>query len=206
MARSSATAPTTPRAAALRPAIRPNTAPDSVLPQALAWAPRVDGGLRRRWLSTSTARLAPEQRHQRTPVDALGPEFLERRFGPSVRLSFSAFMLLLAVLVKISVSLWAAAVVLEGLIPDVSLGTHFFQDLMEAHIHPLNLNLDDPDGIFRRDFFYETPNHLADILPAETGLQAALRLVRVEDFRPGWRLSLVMNDEVGKAVAYLRKS
>ena len=44
------------------------------------------------------------------------PEFLERRFGPSVRLSFSAFMLLLAVLVKISVSLWAAAVVLEGLL------------------------------------------------------------------------------------------
>ncbi len=44
------------------------------------------------------------------------PEFLERRFGSSVRLSFSAFMLLLAVLVKISVSLWAAAVVLEGLL------------------------------------------------------------------------------------------
>lgn len=39
------------------------------------------------------------------------PEFLERRFGPSVRLAFSAFMVLLSVLAKISISLWAASLV-----------------------------------------------------------------------------------------------
>lgn len=39
------------------------------------------------------------------------PEFLERRFGPGVRLCFSAFMVLLSVLAKISISLWAASLV-----------------------------------------------------------------------------------------------
>ena len=39
------------------------------------------------------------------------PEFLERRFGSGVRLCFSAFMVLLSVLAKVSISLWAASLV-----------------------------------------------------------------------------------------------
>jgi solute:Na+ symporter, SSS family len=41
------------------------------------------------------------------------PEFLERRFDPSVRLSFSAFMVVLSVLAKVSISLWAASLVFK---------------------------------------------------------------------------------------------
>jgi solute:Na+ symporter, SSS family len=44
------------------------------------------------------------------------PEFLERRFGPSVRLAFSAFMVVLSVLAKISISLWAASLVFHELL------------------------------------------------------------------------------------------
>jgi len=40
------------------------------------------------------------------------PEFLERRFGPSVRLAFSLFMIVLSVLAKVSISLWAASLVM----------------------------------------------------------------------------------------------
>jgi SSS family solute:Na+ symporter len=43
------------------------------------------------------------------------PEFLEKRFSKGVRLFFSAFMVLLSVLTKISISLWAAAIVFEDL-------------------------------------------------------------------------------------------
>ena len=96
----------------------------------------------------------------------------------------------------------------KGVGPDLepSFGTHFFQDLMEARIYPLNLNLDDHDCTFRRDFFYKSPNHLADYLPsANAVLLRTLRLVRVDDFRPGHSLSLVMNDTLGKAVAFLKK-
>lgn len=40
------------------------------------------------------------------------PEFLERRFGPSVRMTFSLFMIVLSVLAKISISLYASSLVL----------------------------------------------------------------------------------------------
>ena len=40
------------------------------------------------------------------------PEFLEKRFGPSVRMTFSLFMIVLSVLAKVSISLWAASKVM----------------------------------------------------------------------------------------------
>ena len=95
----------------------------------------------------------------------------------------------------------------KGIGPDLepSFGTHFFQDLMEAHIYPLNVNLDDRDSIFNRFFFDKTPNRLPDFLAADEILLRSLRLLKVDDFRPGHSLSLVMNDDVGKAVAFLRE-
>lgn len=57
------------------------------------------------------------------------PEFLERRFGPSVRMTFSLFMIVLSVLAKVSISLWAASLVMTpvfGLTNGVNLfGVHF---------------------------------------------------------------------------------
>ena len=49
-----------------------------------------------------------------------------------------------------------------GLAPEPSFGTHFFQDLVEANIYPLAVYLDDEDVVFNRDFFYKTPNQLAE--------------------------------------------
>ena len=39
------------------------------------------------------------------------PEFLERRFSPGVRLLFSGLMVVLSVLTKVSISLWASSIV-----------------------------------------------------------------------------------------------
>jgi len=58
------------------------------------------------------------------------PEFLERRFGPSVRMTFSLFMIVLSVLAKVSISLWAASLVLApvfGLTQGV--------DIMGVHVN-----------------------------------------------------------------------
>ncbi len=44
------------------------------------------------------------------------PEFLEKRFGPSVRLLFSAMMIILSVLTKISISLWASSIVFSEIL------------------------------------------------------------------------------------------
>jgi SSS family solute:Na+ symporter len=44
------------------------------------------------------------------------PEFLEQRYGPGIRLFFSGFMMILSVLTKISISLWASALVFSNLL------------------------------------------------------------------------------------------
>jgi hypothetical protein len=92
-----------------------------------------------------------------------------------------------------------------GSAPEPSFGTHFFQDLMEANIFPLGVYLDDADVIFNRDFFYKTPNRLSKWINADADLKKCLRLVRVSDFKPGHHIDLVMNDDVGKAVAFLHE-
>jgi hypothetical protein len=96
----------------------------------------------------------------------------------------------------------------KGVGPDLepSFGTHFFQDLVESNIYPLNVNLDEHDTVFNRGFFYKTPNHLPDFLHLEEGLLDALRLIKVEDFSPGCSMTLIMNDEVGKALAFLQEN
>jgi hypothetical protein len=63
-----------------------------------------------------------------------------------------------------------------GTDPEPSFGTHFFQDLMEARIFPLAVNLDDLGTVFNRSFFNSTPNHLLEKIPCnEKAIQNCLR-------------------------------
>lgn len=94
-----------------------------------------------------------------------------------------------------------------GSAPEPSFGTHFFQDLVESQIYPLAIFLDDPSAVLNREFFYETPNRLAEFLPGavqpDWPLAGSLRLIAVNDFRQNAVLRLVMDDDKGRAVAYL---
>ncbi len=95
----------------------------------------------------------------------------------------------------------------KGIGPELepSFGTHFFQDLVELNIYPLNVNLDDHGTVFNRDFFYKTPNHFSEFVRSDEGILDALRLIKVDDYCPGYSMTLVMNDDVGKALAFLRE-
>ncbi|MFZ5820414.1 MAG: PEP/pyruvate-binding domain-containing protein [Chloroflexota bacterium] len=90
-----------------------------------------------------------------------------------------------------------------GASPEPSFGTHFFQDLMEAHIYPLAVFLDDKDARFNHDFFYKTPNRLLKFIAVDKRLTRTLRLLAVKDYRPGHHMDLVMDGQKGRAVAYL---
>ncbi len=91
-----------------------------------------------------------------------------------------------------------------GLPPEPSLGTHFFQDLIESGIYPLAINLDNPGSTFRREFFYDTPDRLSEFLEIPADLAGSLRLVRVADYRAGNHLEIVMSDDKGVALAFLQ--
>jgi hypothetical protein len=88
--------------------------------------------------------------------------------------------------------------------PEPSFGTHFFQDLVEANIFPLAIFLDDEDVVFNRDFFYSTPNQLAELAPRDASLADSLRLIKVTSFKPGAKLELVMDSSKKQAVAFLK--
>jgi hypothetical protein len=93
-----------------------------------------------------------------------------------------------------------------GPAPEPSLGTHFFQDLLEAQIYPLAILIDQPESVFQPAFFHHAPSCLGDFIPANEKLKSQLRLIRVSDFRNGHTLRLLMDESHSTAIAYLIKT
>lgn len=92
-----------------------------------------------------------------------------------------------------------------GTAPEPSYGTHFFQDLIESKIFPLAVHLDDEDALFNRAFFYDTPNRVATWLPEAEVADGALRLIAVDDVKRDATISLIMDSEAGRALAFLNQ-
>jgi hypothetical protein len=65
----------------------------------------------------------------------------------------------------------------EDLVPDVSLGTHFFNDLVEMDILYLALFPGRPDHLLSRRFFEESPNRLAELAPDAARWVDAVRVI-----------------------------
>ncbi len=87
-------------------------------------------------------------------------------------------------------------------VPDVSFGTHFFQDLVESGIRYLPLYPDDEGVKFNEKFLGESRNTLADHCPECAGLTGALRVIDVPEATGGKVLRVVMNADQGMAVGY----
>jgi hypothetical protein len=92
-----------------------------------------------------------------------------------------------------------------GHAPEASYGTHFFQDLVEAHIYPLPLYPDDPDVVFNWDFFRQAPDVLPQILPdTPERLSVALKVIDVPAAAAGRHLTIAMSSEQDRALGYLK--
>ncbi len=86
---------------------------------------------------------------------------------------------------------------------DVSFGTHFFQDLVEAKIRYLPLYPDDPGVLFNEHFLKSSPNVLADLLPDCAHLSDTIRLIDVPSTVDGQVLRVLFNAELDEAVGIL---
>jgi hypothetical protein len=91
----------------------------------------------------------------------------------------------------------------NGVTPEVSYGTHFFQDLVERNIYPLSLYPDDPTNVFNRTFVNQAPNVLASLLPNDSAYGAYVKVINVPEVSEGKYLRVVMNAEESQALAYL---
>lgn len=90
--------------------------------------------------------------------------------------------------------------------PEPSLGTHFFQDLMEAHIYPLAVPLDNENTYFNWEFLNQAPNVILDFLDVDETIAGCIRLIDIQEFRSGYHIELIMDDEQGQAIAFLAES
>ncbi len=92
----------------------------------------------------------------------------------------------------------------DGFCPEVSFGTHFFQDLVEANIHYLPLYPDEPGNRFNQAFFHQSSNVLGKLLPADAEFDRDIRVMHVPAVSNGRKLTIAMDGETDAAVAYLK--
>ena len=88
-------------------------------------------------------------------------------------------------------------------VPDLSFGTHFFQDLVEAGIRYLPLYPDDPDVAWQGLFFQRSDNILGELLPSFAYLSEVLRVIDVPRQTDGQVLRILCNAEQELAVGVL---
>ena len=91
----------------------------------------------------------------------------------------------------------------DGVFPEASYGTHFFQDLVEAEIFPLILYPQDPETLFDLEFFRDAPNVLAELLPDDADYADDVKVIDVLGSTGKW-LEVIMNGAKEEALGYLR--
>ncbi len=91
----------------------------------------------------------------------------------------------------------------SGYVPEVSFGTHFFQDLVEDDIAYLPLYPDEEGNQFNCPFFMESANALADVVPGDAQFAEEVHLIHVPTVANGANLHVAMDGETDQAIAYL---
>ena len=85
-------------------------------------------------------------------------------------------------------------------IPDLSFGTHFFQDLVEASIRYLPLYPDEEGNIFNDNFFNNSKNIFHDLINEYAQLKDTIKVIDVMKSAEGMILKVLMNADLDKAV------
>jgi len=91
----------------------------------------------------------------------------------------------------------------DGYVLEVSYGTHFFQDLIEANIAYLPLYPDDRRNRFNEAFLAGSPNALPELVPNAEALASVVRVVHIPAVADGRLMRVVMDSRVDEALAYL---
>ncbi len=74
----------------------------------------------------------------------------------------------------------------EGLTPELSLGTHFFNDLVDLEIGYMGVSPGRPGSVLNTELLAECPNRLADLLPDQAHHSGLIRVIDTEDLGGRW--------------------
>jgi hypothetical protein len=85
-------------------------------------------------------------------------------------------------------------------VPELSFGTHFFQDLVESDIRYIPLYPDEPEGFLDETFLRRAPNLLARMIPEFGGLADVVHVIEVAHEGGERVLRILMNADLDEAV------
>ncbi len=88
-------------------------------------------------------------------------------------------------------------------VPELSFGTHFFQDLVEAGIRYLPLYPDEQGLLFNELFFLRSRNVLPVLLPEYAHLEDVVRVIDIPSEQPDQVCHVLMNAELDEAFGIL---
>ena len=91
----------------------------------------------------------------------------------------------------------------EGLVPDVSLGTHFFNDLVEMDMIYLAIHPNQEHHTYNVEFLETAPNHLLEVLPEAVDWEKAIRVIASGRNQDGLKIFLNVDALQQKAMCYL---
>ena len=91
----------------------------------------------------------------------------------------------------------------NGYVPELSFGTHFFQDLVESGIFYLPLYPEEEGNVFNQEFLTQQTNALASLLPDYADMNDVVQVIDVAKAANGKRLQLYMNGEQSEALAFI---
>lgn len=91
----------------------------------------------------------------------------------------------------------------DGSTPEVSFGTHFFNDLVEAHIVPIAIYPDQEGAVFREEFLLKMPNHLGTLVPEFSSYSHVVKVLHIPDCAGGRFLQVYQDGETQKGIGFL---
>jgi len=91
-------------------------------------------------------------------------------------------------------------------VPELSFGTHFFQDLVEANIKYLPLYPDEPGAVFNQEFFKNAPNLIRKFLPQARAMENVIKVIQVPRAADGATLTVAMDGDNERALGYIKRS
>ena len=93
----------------------------------------------------------------------------------------------------------------EGLVPDISLGTHFFNNIVELGVLYFAIQkMDDEENLIDYNFFESVPNILRTILPDAEKWEHAIKVIDKNQLGSKKKIKIHMNSFSQKGFCYWR--
>ncbi len=91
----------------------------------------------------------------------------------------------------------------DGYVPELSFGTHFFQDLVEANIKYLPIYPDREKSFFNIELMFNEKNSLSDFVKTDKTMQDVIKVISIKEIFNGKKMSVIMDGEENKAIGFV---